>query len=370
MTEHNSKQNAYYIIYLIRCLLNGRQPSEERLGRIDLQELYETAAAHSVSAVTAQALHKAGISDPHFEKARSTALYRSILYGAERAAILDKLERRGIWYLPLKGLDLAALYPKDYLREMLDNDILIDPERRGEVREVMEGLGFTAGKYGEIYHDTYSKPPVLCFEMHTRLFDEFAPGRLGSYYSAEKISRIVKGVGCRRRLTDEDFYIYITAHEWEHFTAGGAGLRALIDCYLFDRAKGDTLDREYIRRELKKMGIDDFERTRRSVAEKIFTPDRGTTLTPDERRLLDKYLAAVSTCGTYNDRVKSDIEQSSRLRYVLRQMFPPVGHIERSVWFVKKCPALYPVGVVYRWVRALFFRRDLLKVNVENLTKK
>ncbi|MCR5122294.1 MAG: nucleotidyltransferase family protein [Ruminococcus sp.] len=370
MTEHNSKQNAYYIIYLIRCLLNGRQPTEERLGRMDMHELYATAAAHSVSAVTAQALHKAGISDPNFDKARSMALYHSVLYGAERSAILEELERRGIWYLPLKGLELSALYPKEYLREMLDNDILIDPERRGEVREVMEELGFTAGKYGEIYHDTYSKPPVLCFEMHTRLFDEFAPGRLGSYYSTEKISRIVKGGGCRRRFSDEDFYIYITAHEWEHFTAGGAGLRALLDCYLFDRAKGDKLDREYISRELKKMGIGEFEHTRRSAAEKIFTPGRGKTLTPEERRLLDKYLAAVNTCGTYDERVKSDIEQSSRLRYILRQLFPPMGHIERSVGFVKKCHALYPVGVVYRWVRAVFFRRELLKVNVENLTEK
>jgi hypothetical protein len=39
------------------------------------------------------------------------------------------------------------------------------------------------------------------------------------------------------RLSDEDFYVYLVAHEYKHFVACGTGLRSLLDAFVWLRAK-------------------------------------------------------------------------------------------------------------------------------------
>lgn len=60
MTKHDFKQHAYYMIYLIRCVLHDQIPQKEKLDKIDLSKLYEVAEKHSLSAITAYALESAG----------------------------------------------------------------------------------------------------------------------------------------------------------------------------------------------------------------------------------------------------------------------------------------------------------------------
>ena len=51
---------------------------------------------------------------------------KALLFDAERKGILDFMEQRGIWYLPLKGVVLKDYYPAVGMRQMSDNDILYD----------------------------------------------------------------------------------------------------------------------------------------------------------------------------------------------------------------------------------------------------
>ena len=86
--------------------------------------------------------------------------------------MLSALDGAGIWYMPLKGTLLKDLYPKTGMREMADNDILFDASRCGDVKRIMESLGFEIKAYGTGPHDSYLKPPVSNFEMHRKLFDD------------------------------------------------------------------------------------------------------------------------------------------------------------------------------------------------------
>lgn len=55
MTKHEYKQNAYYLLYLIKCVLNDKIPAKEKLDKMNLSQLYEVANDHFLTAITAYA---------------------------------------------------------------------------------------------------------------------------------------------------------------------------------------------------------------------------------------------------------------------------------------------------------------------------
>ena len=68
MTKHDYKQNAYYIIYLIKCALTNKVPAKEKLDKMDMSLLFQVAEEHSLTAVTAYALESAGVFDKSFSE--------------------------------------------------------------------------------------------------------------------------------------------------------------------------------------------------------------------------------------------------------------------------------------------------------------
>ena len=48
----------------------------------------------------------------------------------------------GIWYAPLKGILLQALYPKYGMRQMSDNDILYGVEGQKKLIAMMKKRGY------------------------------------------------------------------------------------------------------------------------------------------------------------------------------------------------------------------------------------
>ena len=127
--------------------------------------------------------------------------------------------------MPLKGSLLKDLYPRYGMRQMSDNDILFDSSRAEDVRQIMESMGFTTKHFGHGNHDVYFKKPVSNFEMHTSIINRNNE-RMFEYYRNVK-ERLIKNDNdaCGYHFSDEDFYIFMIAHEYKHYTGGGTGLR-------------------------------------------------------------------------------------------------------------------------------------------------
>ena len=104
----------------------------------------------------------------------------------ERSSILSALESAHIWYMPLKGSILKDYYPRVGMRQMSDNDILVDPSRADGIQEIMTGRGYITSKYNEGHRDDYQKLPVSHFEMHRVLFTEENGEKLFWYYQNVK----------------------------------------------------------------------------------------------------------------------------------------------------------------------------------------
>ncbi|MBO4877697.1 MAG: nucleotidyltransferase family protein [Ruminococcus sp.] len=368
--------NAYFndLIYLLSCAVNGDTPDAERTAAMDTEKLYGLAKYHSVRSAVCIALERAGIVDAKFHDAMKKAVRKNIYLDTERQAISEEFERHGIWYMPLKGAVLKDIYPENGMREMADCDILYDSTKQEELREIMLSKGYTAESVGKIHHDIYHKPPVLNFEMHTVLFGDSHAEDLRRYYS-DPMRMMIKDSDndFGYHLNDEDFYIYMTAHEYKHYSLSGTGIRSLLDCYVYVKEKGDALDWSYIRKQTDELGITGYEQQRRELAVKVFSSPELPVLNDAEKELLTGFLTA-GTYGTFENSVKKKLEGQSKAGYILRSMFPDVEYMKVSVDFVNRHPVLYPVGIVYRWGRIIKKRRNyiasIMKVMKENKNAK
>ena len=354
LPEH-TKRIAGDLIYLVSCVVNEETPDKERIAAMDLQEVYRLSQEHMLTAAVAFALEKT-IPLPHaFDQAKKKAIRKLTLFELERMAITKEFEKAGIWYLPLKGISLKDDYPNPTMREMTDNDILCDSSKMAEVRRIMEGLGYSCEQYEEYNHDTYAKPPTLEFEMHRTLFpaDQF-PSYYRYFKDIDKKLLTVNGTEYCRRITDEDFYLYILTHTYKHYIRAGSGLRSLLDAYVFLRTHPD-LDREYLDAELAMLGITDFEEKLRCLSKRVFT---GAELNKHEQNDLD-YLISSGNKGTlenaeYNQMVENlgnDDSKESKRRFLKSRVFISGKALENNYPFVAKHRALYPLLLVYRPIK-------------------
>ena len=238
MTEENKKV-LDDLVYLAACAVNGQVPEKSRTEGMDLSLVYEAAQNHKLAAAAGMALESAGIRNGAFVQAVAKAMRKNALLDADRAELTRKLEEAGIWYMPLKGAILKDLYPRFGMREMADNDILVDATRAQDVGRIMQELGFEVKETGKGHHDEYTKPPVSNFEIHRMLFSGLDSEPCHLYYR-EMEKRLIpdKDGSFGRHFSTDDLYLYLTAHEYKHYRHGGTGIRSLLDTYVFLRKYG------------------------------------------------------------------------------------------------------------------------------------
>lgn len=366
-------------LYLMSCALNSAAPEPERIKDINLPLLYEFCTMHYTAAAVCTVLDSSGIFSSAEESvvklwhdAFGKAVRKNMLLAAERKSIFSFFEENGIWYLPLKGSVLHELYPSYGMRQMADNDVLIDPSFRKCVKRYMKSRGYDAEVYNSGNHDIYKKPPVYIFEIHVSLFGYEHDKLLRSYYANVKERLVKDGSSFCYRFTDEDFYVYITAHAFKHYIDGGIGIRMLSDLYVYLTKKGDTLDRDYIASELKKIGAYEFEKTASSLALKLLSGEKEPRLSAEENEMLD-FIISCGSFGNFQNQTKhrfyrfAESSGSSRfvkLRYCADRIFPPLGWYENFVPFCYKHKWSIPFYVTFRFFRTLIFRRNKLKTEL------
>ena len=368
MEKDEFRRNADDMIYLTICAIKGIVPEQKRVEKLDLPELFEVCQRHILTACVAYALESAGIKYNSFTQAKEKAVRKNILLDTERRAILRRLEDEKIWYMPLKGALLHNWYPNLGMRHMSDNDILFDISRRDDVRNIMSDLGFRLKAEREVV-DEYLKEPVYNFEMHGELFMEYQVGAMADYYRDVK-NRMLKDDDNEYgyHFSNEEFYLFMLAHEYKHYTLSGTGVRALVDTYVFLRKFKDTLDWSYIRSELEKLNITDFERSNRELALKVFSMKQ---LTEEDKELLDFYIMS-GTYGSIENKIKNDIKyrgNGSKIGYIWYRLFPPLESLKVSVPWVKKSKLLIPAAYIFRVFRGATVNKKKVTAEFNQIRK-
>ncbi|MBR6982732.1 MAG: nucleotidyltransferase family protein [Ruminococcus sp.] len=362
------------LIYLLSCAVNGITPDTAKVQAMDLERLYRLAKFHTVRGAVCIALKRAGVQDKQFDQAYKKAVRKNIYLDMERTAILSDFEQQGIWYMPLKGSVLKDLYPENGMREMADNDVLYDSTKQGEVKTIMLSRGYSAKSVGKSHHDVYMKPPMLNYELHTKLFG--ATSDFYAYYeNLKRLMNLNEDSKYGFHFSDEDFYVYMLAHEYKHYSAGGTGLRSLLDCYVFLRNKGDTLNWEYIHEQTKQLDIAGFEREQRELAEKVFSSVTFPELTEHEQDLLDYYLTSC-TYGTKTRSAENTVKKhyakshsKSKFSFIWARLFPDTEFMKQYYPFFYRHKLLLPVGYVWRWCKGIVTNRRKIQAEMRALRK-
>lgn len=176
----------YNLIYLLTCALHGITPESARMAQMDLHQVYRLAKFHALTSMAYMALDAYLKAHPEsndhidsqlltdWKNAKNRALYKQMMMDVEREAILQHMEEKGIWHMPLKGIILKDLYPKSGMREMVDNDILFDIDYRKDIRQYMVEHGYRDDHCDGPVHDMYLKQPFYNFEMHVMLYASFS----------------------------------------------------------------------------------------------------------------------------------------------------------------------------------------------------
>ena len=367
--QNDIEAAVFDLAYLVGCVVNEVRPDVERVAAIDLDAVYREASRHMLDAAAAMALESAGVRDERSSLRIARSIRKTALFDKEKKAVLEKMEENGIWYMPLKGALVKDLYPKYWMREFSDHDILFDPARRDDVREIMLGLEFTEGKEKDGIHDHYYKNPVLNFEMHWILFGTTFDRTIAAYYSNVK-EWLIKDPENQFgwHFTPEDFYVYFLAHAYKHYSDGGTGLRSLLDIYVI--LKETSPDMVKVSAELEKLGMTDFESRFRSLSLDLFG---GKELTEDELEMLS-YMVSSGTYGTVQNSVGNKISKAGggkigKRRYIFNRIFPTMEQIENWNPFFYQHKILLPFLLPYRLLRGVFKRRASLTAELKALKK-
>lgn len=350
-------KNQKDIIYLIYCALHNIKADTSNM---DIKEIEKIAYNHSVSSLICFSLEKAGIKDKNLIDLKNKAIRKLILLDKEREVVFKRLDEKGIWHMSLKGIILKDLYPIYGTRQMADNDILFDEKYRKEVKDIFESLGYSIESFNEGIHDVYHKNPIYNFEMHVSLFNKSLPV-FYNYYNELESKYLYKDNTYERYMTKEDTYIYILAHGYKHYSNSGTGIRTLIDLYVYN--KSYDLDRDYIEKECKKLGIDGFEKKTRIIGNKLFDRTRSE-LNEEEIEFVD-YFFSSCTYGTNSIRIENEINKLKleghkhpKFYYVFRRAFPSASWFRRYYEFLDKYPIFIPFFSLYRFIKGLVTRAN------------
>lgn len=354
------KKSAYDMIYITSCVINNAKPDYNRVSLMNLDNLYEICKYHSLVSLVCMGLELSNIDIPKkWLEDKAKTIRKTILLDVERENIFKFCEDNHIWYMPLKGIILKNLYPKIGMRQMADNDILYDKNYQQELFTYFKNNGYIC-KIGKGNHDVYLKQPIYNYEMHTSLYDIAYNPLWVEYYSNIK-EKLIKDTqnSYGYHFTDEDFYIYITSHEYKHYSSGGTGFRSLVDCYIYNQAKKDTLNWNYIETELKKLDIFEFEQINKNLSYKIFSNMDFDIekLSSKERNMLD-YILFSGTYGNKENLInnklqkiqsnKNDISYSTKLKYYWNRLFPSINFMKTYYPSFCKYKILIPIGYIYR----------------------
>lgn len=370
MTKEEYRKAIDGVIYLSGCAVNGTVPDKKLVEGLDTEQLRKAANKHFLTAIVCYALEKAGIQDHKLYQAKMKSIRKISAMEIDKKQLFERMEREKIWYMPLKGTVVKDMYPSFGLRQMSDFDILFDKEYAENVRDIMLDLGFTCEHFGKGHHDIYYKQPVSNFEMHTGLFETYKP-EVYEYYKNIK-ERLIKDEDNNfgYHFRNEDLYIYLTAHEYSHYSGRGTGLRSVLDTYVFWNKFGSQLDEEYISYETKKLGISEFEQQNHSLAMHLFG---NGNLTEQDREMLE-YVIHSGTYGTLQNGIENNVKKNGggkkgKIAYVKNKLFMPLDIVKEVYPFYYKHKALLPVLFFYRMGEAVTVKRGQTKKILKILKK-
>lgn len=371
MLTPENRSDFKYLLKLLSSVINDTQP-EKPNGKTDWASVFSFAECHSVAGMTSYAVQKLPdeykpsqeIMDKFIEAQRCELILESNIQ-FETDCIISYLNERKITVMLLKGMILKHYYPVSSMRTMSDVDLLYKPEDKKMIQKAFDNMGYklTLDFSHELH---YNKPPFYHYEVHPSLVTE---DKFSYDYFKDVWSKAVVHESGYTRLNLEDTYIYMMEHLAKHIEKSGAGIRMLMDVYVFLRKEKDTLNFEYIEKEFEKLRLNDFAR---KITELAFNWFENSD--PDTESTVADYLLSSSTFGTVRNAIlQNNIRKEQKtgkkqngIKYLLSKLFPTHSHICGRFPKAKGRKVLYPFYLIGYWYLRFFKDKNVNTSNIGN----
>jgi len=335
------------LIYLVDRVLKNETGELNKELFTDLQDiemwkqLYNLAVAQEVQVFLYESVKEFDIPKEARDKlysAYNRAVRKEAVMHLEVERYFEELEKANITYLPIKGWKFKHLYRKPYLRTMTDVDVIIREDGFEKACLIAKECGFELDNEG-INHHVFVKKPITELEVHHRLFADTSVFHQWGTDILEKNGDFT--------ISDEDAYVYLIAHMAKHFTSDGAGMRNMIDGYLYNKHYAfNESQSEYIKKTLRELKLDIFEARIRHLCEVWFD---GAEY--DENSLeLTEYVMDGGLYGKAGNRASLVIgnNDTGKIRWFLGELFPSFERTKQSLKYKRMYKILTPVYWIIR----------------------
>ncbi len=317
------------LLSLLRAVIKGEnKPSIP--ADCDEAGLFALAQSHGVAAAIAGFFPE----NTRFHEEKLKAIARDIEQERAVCELFDALD--GTPAIPLKGLEVKALWPYSYMRTMGDIDLLINEADAPKIIEIMRSQGFSLQNESSAQVLVMHRPPILNFELHTVMITE--PAAIAKVFDDGGALKVNGGLPAHVQ------YAYLLAHIAKHFSGAGCGLRPIIDVYLY--RKNVPFDRKLSNELLEAAKIAEFAGNIEALGECIF---EGAEKTP----LLAELLDFIFGTALYGDTEKRDIgkrRKKSVLGNIWAHTFLPYRDMVRIYPRLKRCKIALP----FYWILRIF----------------
>ena len=361
-----------YIISAIKAALTDWElelPDYE----IDWNELFLMAEEHKVTCMVGLGLTAVMDKMPADVKVKfQRAINKSIMLDAnqEYAAkeITDGFEKKSLKYMLMKGYNLKKLYPETYMRYMCDIDVLIDNAKYEKYESVMTGLSYEKQIESDHEH-IFVKKPMINVELHKRIVPSYYAD-LYSYYKDGWALAVKKNDGSGYQYSLENQYVFLIVHLAKHYQGSGIGISHFVDIFVMN--KNVDYDKKYVGEELQKLGLKEFHEKVLKLIEFWFEGGDADDIILD----MSEFVFSSGAYGNFSNRIATETmngikkygsEGKAKLIKKLEVIFPSGKRLSENFKILKKYPWLYPFCLIWRNVRAVFFRRDKVKKYMDGI---
>lgn len=255
------------------------------------------------------------------------------------------LKEREIPYMPVKGYCLRELYPEPNWRMAQDLDILVPPEGRETVAEILTPLGFPRLSYetGDVY---------VLDRVHINIYTEIPAEDVMKADGETLRDSLLTEDGILYRFTATAQYAALLSRMCRSFGTGeGIGIRSILDLYMC-RAHLSEGELGAVHAWFTGRGINSFAGMTEALADVWFGGGEGT----NDLMLLGSYIAANGPVAGTAD--AEEVKKNGRLRRV----FPRYASMKRKYPVLKYLPFLLPFLWVGRWFSLLFSKKAAVSV--------
>ena len=264
------------------------------------------------------------------------------------------LEAKACFHLFMKGSVTKQRFQDSIYRSMGDIDFLYKESQHEIVKAALLANDFSDYQEGR-KNDTYFRKPYVCVEAHRQLVP--SDSSFFSYYTGVW-DRAIRMEGSRYcyEMRVEDELVFNIVHLAIHFLEGGAGIRFILDVYVYNHL---DLDSDYVEQELMKLDLLDFYRNVSGLAEYWFGNGRQTEVSEK----LSTFILGNGTFGSSENSSALAVREG-RWRYLRRMCFPSYEEMISIFPWLKGKRALLPTAWILRGFRVLTRKKGKLKAQI------